>query len=289
MIKLCKDLQYFRCTNQRYLIKKGSMSNYSFDIIDEMGTGILNIIFDQTKYPIDEKVFCKMVDGYLGDEAEKFICELFELGVLQKTDDHVDKRSVFVITNAQNRDLLETKLIDMNYDIIDFYDLEKVSASDTTLEENILKCEVLLVFSNTFRPDVFYTVNSYIVANGTKTLIAYMDGDEGIILPLVNPQKFGCYNDFELLREGSFHNLLEYQIMKEEIMKTKPVGTIRFQGSMLADWAIIVMNSIYCEAYINHFAYSLDFERMNFSKSKLFRFPKCPSCQGDVNLTHPFI
>lgn len=289
MIQLCKDLQYFRCTNQKYLVKKGSMSNYSFDIIDEKSTGILSVIFEQTEYPVDERVFREMAEEYLGDEADEFLQKLLELEVLQQTDDGVGKRSLFIITNKQNRELLSAKLTDMDYDIIGFYDLEKLFSSDAELEDQIKNCDVLLVFSNTFRPDAFYAVNPYIVTNETKTLIAYMDGDEGIIVPLVNPQKFGCYNDYELLREASFHNLLEYQIMKEELMKTKPSGKITFQHSMLADWAIVIMNSICCETHINHFAYSLDFERMHFAKSKLFRFPKCPGCQGDTNLTHPFI
>ncbi len=289
MIQFCKDLQFFRCTNQKYLVKKGSMSNYSFDIIDEKDTGILNIIFEKTEYPVDENTFRKIVEEYLGDEAEEFIQKLYELEVLKRTDDNASRRLLFIITSDKNRDLLTEKLECMNYEITGFYDLEKLSMPDSVLEENIRKCDILLVFSNTFRPDVFYAVNPYIVANKTKTVIAYMDGEEGIILPLVNPQKHGCYNDFELLRESSFHNLLEYQIMKEEIMKTKPVGITSFQSSMLIDWAMVIMNSICRETYINHFAYSIDFERMHFAKTKLFRFPKCPSCQGDVNMTHPFI
>lgn len=230
-----------------------------------------------------------MTEKYLGEEATEFLQKLFELEILCRTDNHIGKHSLLIITNEQNHNLLSAKLIDTNYDIIGFYDLEKVLVPDKELEKQIKKCDVLLLFSNTFRPDVFYAVNPYIVANETKTVIAYMDGDEGIIVPLVNPKKLGCYNDYELLREASFHNLLEYQVMKEEIMKMKPSGKMTFQHLMLADWVIIIMNSICHETHINHFAYSLDFERMHFAKTKLFRFPKCPSCQGDTNLTHPFI
>lgn len=289
MIQICKGIQFFRCTNHKYLVKKGSMSNYSFDIIDENRTGILNVIFEQIEYPISEKIFREIVGKYLGDETEEFLKTLFELEVIQQITKQISKRSIFIIADNKNYELLTKKLLDMEYNIIEFYDLEKLFTQDESLEEKISKCEVVFVFSNTFRPDVFYAVNPYIVKECIKTLFVYMDGDEGVILPLVNPQKFGCYNDYELLRETSFHNLLEYQIMKEEIMKKKPEGIISFYHSMLLDWAIVIMNSICSSTYINHFAYSLDFERMHFAKSKLFRFPKCPGCQGDVNLTHPFI
>lgn len=289
MYQLFKDLQFFRCTKQKYLVKKGSMSNYSFDIIDEKGTGILDVLFEKTKYPAEEEVFRKMVAEHLGDEAEEFIQKLLELEVLKKTDEKSDKYSVFVITGSENRELISKKMADMNFEVYGFYDLEQVSAQDNAFTEGIRKCDILLVLSNTFRPDAFYDVNPYIVENEKKTVIAYMDGDEGIILPLVNPKKFGCYNDFELMREASFHNLLEYQVMKEEMIKNKPVKAASVYSEMLIDWTIVIMNMVCKETQINHFAYSLDFERMHFAKSRLFRFPKCPGCQGDVNLTHPFI
>lgn len=289
MIQLLDDLQFFRCTKQKYLVKKGSMSNYSFDIIDERGTGVLDILFEKLKYPMDEEKFRTAIEKFVGDEVNEFINKLLELEVLKRTDDKKEKNSLFIITNDDNRMIFTKKLEEMDYIINGFCDLELLDTSDSNLANNIKNCDVLLVFSNTFRPDVFYTVNPYIVENGTKTLIAYMDGDEGIILPLENPAKYGCYNDFELLREASFHNLLEYQVMKEEMMKGKPTKPVCFYSSMLIDWAIVVLNSICKETHINHFSYSLDFERMHFAKSKLFRFPKCPSCQGDANLTHPFI
>ena len=289
MIKLFKDLQFFRCTKSKYLVKKGSMSNYSFDIIDEKGTGVVEYIFEKEKYPVDEENFNSTVRKYLGDESNDFIEKLIELEVLKRVEKKVDKRTVFVITGNENKELLIGKLEEMNFESIGSYDIEKLSESNQELENGINKCDIVLVLSNTFRPDVFYALNSYIVANDKKTVIAYMDGDEGVILPLVSPKKFGCYNDFELLREATFHNLLEYQVMKEEIVKNKVSREATIYSKMLMDWAIVIMNSICKETLINHFAYSLDFERMHFSKIKLFRFPKCPSCQGDVNLTHPFI
>lgn len=289
MFQLSKDLQFIRCTRHKYLVKKGSMSNYSFDIIDEKETGILDVLFEKTRYPIDEESFNKIVHDNLGNESEELVQKLLELGVLKRTDNEIGKRSLFIITESENYDLLTHKLCNMNYDITGFYSLEQVTDSDKTIKKEIQECEVLLVLSNTFRPDVFYEVNPYIVENETKTIISYMDGDEGIIIPLVNPQKYGCYNDFELMREASFHNLLEYQIMKEEIIKNKPIRANSFYSEMLVDWTIVVLNSICNESHINHFAYSIDFERMHFAKTRLFRFPKCPSCQGDSNLTHPFI
>ena len=224
-----------------------------------------------------------------GDDAEEFIRQLFELEVIEQTNKSLKTLSVFIVANEENRDLITAKLKCLNYEIIGSCDLDKIFLLEEEVENQVCEADFLLVFSNDFRPDVFYELNSNILKNKKKTIIAYLDGEEGIILPLINIEKYGCYNDFELLRESSFHNLLEYQIMKEEIMKKKQKSANSFESSVLADWAVIVMNSVCRKTFINCFAYSLDFERMHFTKTRLFRFPKCPSCQGDVNLTHPFI
>lgn len=155
MIKLFKDLQFFRCTKSKYLVKKGSMSNYSFDIIDEKGTGVLEYIFEKEKYPVDEENFNSTVRKYLGDESNDFIEKLIELEVLKRVEKKVDKRTVFVITGNENKELLIGKLEEMNFESIGSYDIEKLSESNQELENGINKCDIVLVLSNTFRPDVF--------------------------------------------------------------------------------------------------------------------------------------
>ena len=59
------------------------MSNYSFDIIDEKGTGVLEYIFEKEKYPVDEENFNSTVRKYLGDESNDFIEKLIELEVFK--------------------------------------------------------------------------------------------------------------------------------------------------------------------------------------------------------------
>lgn len=289
MINLHNDLEFFRCTKTNYLIKKGSMSNYSFNIIDENNTDVLEYIFEIEKYPVDEEKFISNINKYIGEESKEFIQKLLELEVIRKVNNDTVSNKVMVISTKEDKKLIENKLSEMGFVIDSFYEIENVSEENKELESSIANSEMLLVFSNNFRPDIFYTINAYIVNENKSTIFSYMDGDEGIILPLLEPKYKGCYNDFELIRESSFHNLLEYQVMKEEIVKNKLMKKNSFYSSMLLDWSIVIMKFLNKQTQINHFAHSIDFERMHFSKTRLFRFPKCPSCQADVNLTHPFI
>ncbi|MBM0046638.1 hypothetical protein [Anaerococcus sp. mt242] len=265
------------------------MSNYSFNIIDENNTDVLEYIFEIEKYPIDEEKFSNNVKKYIGDESKEFIQKLLELEVIRRVNNDSVLNKVMVISTIDDKKLIETKLNQMDFIMDAFFEIENVSEDNSELEKYIKNSEMILVFSNSFRPDIFYTINSYIVEENKDAIFSYMDGDEGIVLPLLEPKYKGCYNDFELLRESSFHNLLEYQIMKEEIIKKRTMKKSSFYSAMLLDWSIVIMNFIKKQTQINTFAQSIDFERMHFSKTKLFRFPKCPSCQGDSNLTHPFI
>lgn len=169
-------------------------------------------------------------------------------------------------------------------------DREISSLEDEQFIESVKNSEYIVVISKLFQPNLFYKVNYISVNLNKKIIISYLDGDEGIIVPIINPSKTGCYNDFEMLRESSFHNLLDYQIMKEYKINNGNNGHFNeFYYGMLIDYTIILLNNYSKYSYINSYAYSLDFERLVTSKVRLLKFPKCPSCQGDSNLTHPFI
>ncbi|ADH60237.1 hypothetical protein Tmath_0473 [Thermoanaerobacter mathranii subsp. mathranii str. A3] len=151
--------------------------------------------------------------------------------------------------------------------------------------------DCVLVIQKYFNPNLFYKINRLCVDLEKKFVISYLDGDEGLIIPIMDINRAGCYNDFELLRESSFYNLLDYQIMKESYIKENNVliASDNLYFNTLLNLTMLILDKYLKCTYINNYAYSVDFERMVITKIRLFRFPKCPSCQGDKNLTHPFI
>lgn len=305
MISLNKKLSKIRCNRYQYLIKKGSMSNYSFDIVDEEKTGILNVIFEETTFPIEKEELkdniMKKCKNLTEEKTNEFIKKLEDIELLVELSNKIDKSNIMLITDNESSELMKKKLLKFNYNIkstINIEDDKKMflngreieSLDDEEFINAIENSDYIMVLSKYFQPDLFYKVNYYSVKLNKKMIISYLDGDEGIIVPIMNPNKSGCYNDFEMLRESSFHNLLDYQIMKEDkIIGSNDKYYNQFYFEMLMDYSIILLNSYDKYSYMISFAYSLDFERMVTSKIRLLKFPKCPSCQGDSNLTHPFI
>lgn len=291
MLELNMKFYKIRCSKYQYMIKKGSMSNYSFDMLDEDKTGILDFIFERANYPIEEESLkgqilenCVELNK---EKVDEYINNLKELEVFEEISTEKHKIKITLITEKKSMDIIEKKLVYFNYSIVNYIDIEEARKDISLCTTN---ADYIMVFSSTFDPDLFYKINSYVIKYNKKVIISYLDGDEGIIVPIINPNKTGCYNDFEMLRESSFHNLLDYQIMKEStIIGEKNRGYNEFYYEMLINYAVVILNN-YCKySYINCYAYSLDFERMVTSKIRLLKFPKCPSCQGDGSLTHPFI
>lgn len=155
------------------------------------------------------------------------------------------------------------------------------------------KVDIVLIYAGWYNPMLFYEINKMCIDNKKSLIISYLDGNEGIVIPLINFDQTGCYNDFELMREASFHNLLDYQVAKERIIKENSAPgkfyTTKLYAQALSIRTILIMNKIVSDSFINYYAYDFDFERLVESKVKLLKFPKCPSCQGDKNLSHPFI
>lgn len=305
MIDLNKGLGRIRCNKYQYLIKKGSMSNYSFDILDENKTGILDLLFEKVSFPIEEMILkdtiMKECTNLTEEDMTKFIENLKEIEVFIEVLDNETKTNITLITDSESIEFIENKLVNFNYNIkiglkIDeskelfLHNGEDVSLEEEQFVENMKNSEYVLVLSKFFQPDLFYKLNYYSIKFNKKMIISYLDGDEGVIVPIINPNKTGCYNDFEMLREASFHNLLNYQMMKEDKVNSENNKYYnKFYFNMLIDHTIVLINNYNKYSYINNYAYSLDFERMVTSKIRMLKFPKCPSCQGDLNLTHPFI
>lgn len=303
MININKSLLTIRCNKYQYLIKKGSMSNYSFDIIDENKSGILELLFEKISYPIDESAMKDEIRSKCKNITEEEICsyikDLIEFEVFQSLKTESNK-PIALITDKLGEKNLRKKLVDLNYSVKSilvsetgeelFIDQDTV-LSDNNLEEILKDNEYILVVSKLFQPNLFYKINTLCIELDKKMIITYLDGDEGLIIPIMNPNKSGCYNDFEMLRESSFHNLLDYQVMKEKCINDQQLNKEYNQLylEILIGQTILLINKYSKYSYINHYAYSFDFERMVNSKIRMLRFPKCPSCQGDTNLTHPFI
>ncbi|MFZ5354005.1 MAG: hypothetical protein ACOZCL_14970 [Bacillota bacterium] len=311
MLTLNKTMHYIRCSRYEYYVKKGSISNYSFNVQDEEKTGVLEIIFEKTAYPItQDKLVGELtskINNFGAEKAVEFIDRLKELEIIQDIHQQNNKEcKLFIMTDSCNTDFVKNKFSEQGFEIkmaaLDSVkELGKDKAlniakfTDEQLIEAIKGYDIAVVLKGSFSPSLFYRLNRICLQLKKKLVISYLDGNEGVIVPLLNYNQVGCYNDFEILRESSFYNLLDYQIMKEHLINNE-VGIIgseyKFNPlhfSALTDNTLLLLNYYTKYSSINYYAYSLDFERMVNTKTRLLKFPKCPSCQGDRNLVHAFI
>ncbi|MGL5972840.1 MAG: hypothetical protein ACRCZK_03920 [Oscillospiraceae bacterium] len=218
------------------------------------------------------------------------------MGVLLEETNQIGTKKACVFYNEEIESDVTVGFCKKNDQLI----LEKfpVSHQDTysqyaenLIEDAISNCEFVIVLTSYFSPALFYQLNAKCVEFNKMFFISYLDGNEGIIIPLRAPAKLSCYNDFELLRESSFYNLLDYQMMKEELNGENldiPQYEQLHLEALLLNTTLLLQNFLK-NTNINQYAYSYDFERMVNCKTKLMRFPNCPSCQGDTNISHPFI
>ena len=303
MLIVNKGLAIIRCSRYQYVIKKGSMSNYSFDIIDETKSGIIEQIFEKISYPTTEEQLIEQLKTTCGvkeDEVIDYIDKLKAIGVLQNKSENV-KAKICLLTDYETNKIVSKKLAGSGFtvktivtkDIVtDIFDVkgERVLADDK-VKDLISKNDFLVLVSKNFKPNLFYKMNALCLELNKRMIIAYLDGAEGLIIPIVNANKTGCYNDFEILRESSFHNLIHYQVFKEKCIEENGINMeydpLHFD--ILTSQTVLILKHIISNSYINSYCYSFDFERMVNSKIRMLKFPKCPSCQSDKNLTHPFI
>lgn len=304
MLVLNKQMRFIRCSKYEYIVKKGSISNYSFSLKDDDKSGLLDFLFERANYPASLSELVNSAVGVLpkcGEvDARSTIEKLTELEVLESMDTMVGKPKVFVVTGNQYSKIvydrfsahgypLEVRIVDSEPGKKARFD--SVDQEYAALLEAVDDQDCVIVIKTGFSPSLFYEVNKLCTEDDKKLVIAYLDGAEGVIVPLLNASQVGCYNDFELLRESSFFNLLDYQIMKEDLVRkdSNKIITSQLYFSMLIDHTLLLFDRYIKSTSINYYAYSLDFERLVFTKTRLLKFPKCPSCQGDRNLVHPFI
>ncbi|MBO0481266.1 hypothetical protein [Candidatus Enterococcus courvalinii] len=294
MINKNEGLIFIRCNKYEYLVKKGSLSNYSYNIIDESKDGFLDYLFEKSSFPIEKSELIKQMIAKLelsSEIVEEYIERLITLKILEDKTVKPLQQNVVIICNKEIERDITTYFcnLNMHFNITGKYTLDNLDISNLDLNQT----DLVICFTSYFSPQLFYKINKKFVENNQPFLISYLDGNEGIVLPLLNPQKKGCYNDFELLRESSFYNLLDYQVMKEKLIENQQAASLMTYSSICL--ASLLLNTLlitnYClsKGSINNFAYSFDFERMVNTKIKLLKFPNCPSCQGDGNITHPFI
>lgn len=295
MLILNGSMQFIRCSRYEYLIKKGSISNYSFNIKDEEKTGILEVLFEKTSFPITKENLFLHLKGKKEEsdsEIKNIVNKLVEIEVLLAyNEEKYQKQPICIIT--EDGQLVKDVFLREKFQISIISDTElKMMENDEKKANSFLQdFEYLVLFKNHFSPSTFYMVNKLCLNYNKKLIISYLDGQEGIIIPLLNVAQVGCYNDFEILRESSFYNLLDYQVMKERLLKQEnnQLTSNPLHFNMLVHQTVLLLNHFTRYSYMNYYAYSLDFERMVNTKTRLLKFPKCPTCQSDKNLVHAFI
>ncbi|PFR25757.1 hypothetical protein COK19_14375 [Bacillus cereus] len=306
MLKISQTMQFIRCSRYEYLVKKGSISNYSFNLKDEEQSGILEIIFEEITFPISrddlEAQLLMRIEDIDSNHITSLLDQLLEVEILYEVSTVAKKNiKICVIADNERIDMIMKAFEEQSYEMQPFVIKNPPSESnnikyinlqnENDAFEQLEEFEYVLVFKEHFSPSTFYQVNKLCLELNKKLIISYLDGNEGVIIPLVNFSQIGCYNDFEILRESSFYNLLDYQIMKEQLLQQdyphKSSNNLHF--NILVNQTVLLLNHYSSYTNINYYAYSLDFERMINTKSRLLKFPKCPSCQSDKNLVHAFI
>lgn len=285
MISINKDLLFIRVNKYEYLIKKGTISNYSFNVVDEERIGFLPFIFEEINYPIEKKELLNQIKlNYVLNEEDlsKYIDDFLDTGILIIHQEKINGE-ILIVAPEMYIDSVSSK----------FSELSNKEVRQQTVEnlnfENINE-EFIYTFLPYYSPSLLHEINRYCVENEKKLFITYIDGAEGIIIPLLNIGEGSCFNDYEIMRESSLYNLLDYQIMKEHLIVKKDsprIESIKVDYILLS--SLLIMNQYLESTTINDFAYSIDVERFIITKTKLFRFPKNPVNQSDRNIKHPFI
>lgn len=307
MLMINEKMNFIRNSKYEYLAKIGSISNYSFQLKDEQHSGILEILVEEVKFPITYdsliELLLKTTTNVNIEQIKKVIENLIEIEVLYKMSQmNREKIPVCMIVDKEEQETIRQCIQEPDYDVTYFAldnGSKEIVSSDNILylddekkgNKQLEPFEYILLFKKNFSPAIFYKLNKMCLGLNKRFIISYLDGHEGIIIPLLNTKQVGCYNDFELLRESSFHNLLDYQIMKEKFLNgdnpsNSPV-LIHFKSLVLQTMLLFKHYTTYTN--INYYAYSLDFERLVTTKSRLLKFPKCPSCQTDKNIVNAFI
>ncbi|MFA9555705.1 hypothetical protein ACERII_00145 [Evansella sp. AB-rgal1] len=305
MLALNEGMHYIRCSRYEYLVKRGSISNYSFSIKDEEKTGILDAMFEIINYPIElkdlEEQLASLSVAPNSDQMKSLIHQLLEIEVLYEISKKTKQdTSLCVIVDDHDQSQIVTSTLKNEQYYVTYYSIDNKSSSslpyidlenEKDTKEVLKNFDYILLFKRNFSPNTFHKFNKLCLDLNSKLIISYLDGNEGIIIPLVNCDQVGCYNDFEIMRESSFYNLLDYQVMKEQLLLDENgeiyVNPIHF--TILVNQTCLLLEQFISYTNMNYFAYSFDFERMVNTKSRLLKFPKCPSCQGDKNLVHAFI
>lgn len=305
MLTLNGSMKFIRCSKYEYLVKAGSMSNYSLCVKDEDKQGIIEYLFEQIKYPASQKELVDELVSKLNHSKVKDIkntvTRLKELEIIVHTKEKDRNQTVFILADDNCAALAKDRFSAQGYNVrgrifssnrnIKNYSFKSINQDYKQLSKAISKHDFIVLLSTSFSPTLFYEVNKVYLEDNKKLIIAYLDGREGVIVPLLNPVQVGCYNDFEILRESSFFNLLDYQMMKEHILRgnSNNGNYNQVHLSALIDQTLLLLEHYLKSSDINYYAYSFDFERLVNIKTKLLKFPKCPSCQSDRNLVHPFI
>lgn len=302
MLRLNRSMRFIRCSRYEYMVKRGTISNYSFNLQDEDRLGTLEYLFERVDYPVARDRLLEILgtafDATESDALTSVVDRLAELEILEDVAAGPSGARLLLLVDESASTLARPRFDNAGHDarIVSLDGSASASTEgskldDDSLSEAIGERDLTVVLTTSFAPGLFYRLNRLCLARGKALVIAYLDGSEGVIVPLLDPMKCGCYNDFEILRESSFYNLLDYQMVKERILADSAHAPLPdpLHLSALVDQTLLILRQLLKFTSIDYYAYSLDFERLVNTKTRLMKFPKCPSCQGDRDLVHPFI
>ncbi len=141
MLRLNEKLMYIKCSTYEYLVKKGSISNYSYNIIDEKKLGVLETLFHHETYPIHKEQLLnrlgKNMSGDQKNELESIIEEFLELDILVEEKEHLSQKAA-ILTKSHYTEIVNERFKEMGFSCCFILSRDEVNPSGTTPVENVL-------------------------------------------------------------------------------------------------------------------------------------------------------
>jgi hypothetical protein len=152
MLRLNKELLFVRVNRYEYLLKKGTLSNYSFTILDEDELGFLSILFEDLIYPLAEEGIVKRLEQELKMTKEKIKEILLQLKEAEVLIEHTEakKLSICALAPSEIKDQVHARLAEVIESNIKTLDLKDVNYRYFNIIVHVIKFSSASIFLNRY-------------------------------------------------------------------------------------------------------------------------------------------
>lgn len=317
-------LNVIRISSNELLIKHSMNSVYSKIIEDEGCSGMLSKIFDffskeneiEDFFNISQDIFSKK------EELQSFIEQCIDSNLLvdSKSDtllnylkihyENVDERTseitIGIIGFGKLGHALIEKLISLHFNKFVIANDKKItenkfdefienrfSYKTEDLRELIKKSDFIVCGQDFLRSNLFHRINSICIEEIKSWTIAFVDGSECNIGPVIIPNETSCYNEYEIQTEASLpiSNRRDASIYKEYMEKAE--GNLSLPtyyditASLLATETFKFLKT--GKSNLLNASMKMDFETMEIDYINILKLPRCPACENHSGFKNMFL